>query len=76
MEACARGKKVCFWRVTELIATLMEAREDHQLMRLRGRLSKLDLLVLDELGYVPVSKVRTQLLFDIISTHMNPPASS
>jgi DNA replication protein DnaC len=68
MEACARGKKVRFWRVTELITTLMEAREDHQLMRLRGRLSKLDLLVLDELGYVPASKVGAELLFDIIST--------
>jgi len=68
MEACARGKKVRFWRVTELITTLMEAREDRQLMRLRGRLSKLDLLVLDELGYVPASKVGAELLFDIIST--------
>ena len=45
-----------------------EAREDRQLMRLRGRLSKLDLLVLDELGYVPASKVGAELLFDIIST--------
>jgi DNA replication protein DnaC len=50
MEACARGKKVRLFRVTELITTLMEAREDHQLLRLRARLSKLDLLVLDELG--------------------------
>ena len=57
MEACARGKRVRFWRVTELITTLMEAHEDRQLMRLRNRLSKLDLLVLDELGYVPASKV-------------------
>ena len=68
MEACARGKKVRFWRVTELITALMEAREDRQLMRLRGRLAKLDLLVLDELGYVPASKVGAELLFDIIST--------
>jgi len=68
MEACARGKKVRFWRVTELITTLMEAHEDRQLMRLRGRLSKLDLLVLDELGYVPASKVGAELLFDVIST--------
>jgi DNA replication protein DnaC len=68
MEACARGKRVRFWRVTELITALMEAREDHQLMRMRGRLSKLDLLVLDELGYVPASKVGAELLFDIIST--------
>ncbi len=68
MEGCARGKKVRFWRVTELITALMEAREDRQLMRMRGRLSKLDLLVLDELGYVPASKVGAELLFDIIST--------
>ena len=46
----------------------MEAREDRQLMRLRGRLAKLDLMVLDELGYVPASKVGAELLFDIIST--------
>jgi DNA replication protein DnaC len=37
-------------------------------MRLRSRLSKLDLLVLDELGYVPASKVGAELLFDVIST--------
>lgn len=68
MEACAQGKKVRFWRVTELITTLMEAHEDRQLMRLRNRISKLDLLVLDELGYVPASKVGAELLFDVIST--------
>ncbi len=67
MEACAKGKKVCFWRVTELVTTLLEAREERQLLRLRSRLSKLDLLVLDELGYVPATKVGAELLFDIIS---------
>jgi DNA replication protein DnaC len=68
MEACARGKKVRFFRITELITTLMEAREDHQLLRLRSRLSKLDLLILDELGYVPTSKAGAELFFDVIAT--------
>jgi DNA replication protein DnaC len=68
MEACGRGKHVRFWRVTELITTLMEAREERQLGRLKGRLSKLDLMVLDELGYVPASKVGAELLFDVIGT--------
>jgi DNA replication protein DnaC len=68
MEACARGKKVCFYRVTELVTTLMEAKDDHQLLRLRSRLSKLDLLVLDELGYVPTSKAGAELFFDVIAT--------
>lgn len=68
MAACGQGKKVQFWRVTELITTLMEAREERQLMRLRARMAKLDLLILDELGYVPASKVGAELLFDIVST--------
>lgn len=68
MAACGQGKKVRFWRVTELITALMEAREERQLARLRARLAKLDLLVLDELGYVPASKVGAELLFDVIST--------
>ena len=67
MEACGRGKKVRFWRVTELVTTLLEARDERQLLRLRTRLSKLDLLILDELGYVPATKVGAELLFDIIS---------
>jgi len=68
LAACARGKKVRFWRVTELITQLMEARDERTLTRLKGQLSKLDLLVLDELGYVPASKLGAELLFDVIST--------
>ena len=68
MEACARGKRVRFYRVTELATQLLEAREERQLTRLRSQLSKLDLLVLDELGYVPASQVGAELLFDVIST--------
>jgi len=68
MEACARGKRVRFFRVTEMATSLPEAREERQLTRLRSQLAKLDLLVLDELGYVPASQVGAELLFDVIST--------
>lgn len=68
MEACGRGKRVRFFRVTELITQLIEAREERQLARMRTQLSKLDLLVLDELGYVPATKIGAELLFDIVST--------
>lgn len=67
-EACCRGKRVAFWRVTELVTSLLEAREEKNLLRLRKQLSRLDLLVLDELGYVPASKAGAELLFDVIST--------
>ena len=66
--ACARGYRVRFFRVTELVTLLIEARDERALLGLRARLGKLDLLVLDELGYVPASKVGAELLFDVIST--------
>ncbi len=68
MAACAQGRKVRFFRVTELITLLLEAKEERQLLRLRHHLSKLDLLILDELGYVPASKAGAELLFDVIAT--------
>ncbi len=68
VEACARGKKVRFWRTTELITQLIEAREQRELLRMKNQLAKLDLLILDELGYVPASKLGAELLFDVIST--------
>ena len=68
MAACAQGRKVRFFRVTELITLLLEAKEERQLLRMRQQLGKLDLLVLDELGYVPASKAGAELLFDVIAT--------
>ncbi len=68
VEACGRGQRVRFYRVTELVTQLMEAREERQLGQLRSRLAKLDLLILDELGYVPASKAGAELLFDVIGT--------
>ena len=41
---------------------------ERELGRLKKQLSRLDLLVLDELGYVPASKLGAELLFDVIST--------
>jgi hypothetical protein len=64
-EACARGYKVRFYPATELVRTLIKARDERSFLRLK---TKLDLLVLDELGYVPASKVGAELLFDVIST--------
>jgi DNA replication protein DnaC len=61
MTACAQGTKVRFFRVTELITLLLEAKDERQLLRLRQQLAKLDLLILKELGYVPASKAGAEL---------------
>jgi DNA replication protein DnaC len=66
--ACQRGKKVRFFRVSALLTQLLEAREERALGRLRQQLARLELLVLDEFGYVPASQVAAELLFDVIST--------
>lgn len=68
VEACGRGKRVRFWKVTELVTHLIEAREERQLTRMKSQLAKLDLLVLDELGYVLTSKLGAERLFDVIIT--------
>ena len=68
IAACGQGKKVRFYRVTELITLLLEVKEERQLLRMRSQLAKLDLLILDELGYVPASTAGAELLFDVIAT--------
>ena len=68
VEACGRGKRVRFHKVIELVTQLIEAREERHLGRMKTQLSKLDLLILDELGYVPASKLGAELLFDVISS--------
>ena len=67
-QACAKGYRVRFYRTTELVTALIEARDERSFMRLKSQFVRLDLLVLDELGYVPASKVGAELLFDVIST--------
>jgi DNA replication protein DnaC len=54
--------------VTELITLLMEATEEKQLLRFRKQIRQLDLIFLDELGYVPTGKVGAELLFAVLST--------
>ena len=65
--ACSLGKKVRFFGVTDLVTQLVEAREDRTLQRMFTHLQKQNVIVLDELGYVPFSKAGAELLFEVIS---------
>jgi DNA replication protein DnaC len=64
--ACAQGNRVRFSTVTQLVTDLMESREDRQLKRLQKQLARQQVLILDELGYVPFSKAGAELLFDVV----------
>ena len=65
--ACAQGKKVRFWSCTALVTHMLELREQRELKRFLAQVGNHDLLILDELGYVPFSKAGAELLFDVVS---------
>lgn len=65
--ACAQGRRVRVFSVTGLVTQLLEQRETSNLQRLQKQLERYDLLVLDELGYVPFCKAGAELLFEVVS---------
>ena len=65
--ACAQGKRVRHWGATELVTHMLEMREARDLKRFLLQIGKHDLIVLDELGYVPFSKAGAELLFEVVS---------
>jgi DNA replication protein DnaC len=67
LSACAQGKKIRFHTATDLITQLLECRKEKRLQRLHKQLQRLDLLLIDELRYVPFSKAGAELLFEVIS---------
>ena len=67
VKACEMDKRVRFYTVTELVLKLAESRKNGTLERLITDLKRLDLLILDEWGYVPVDKEGSQLLFRVIA---------
>lgn len=66
-RACQEGYKVRFFTLADLIAQLSKAEREGQLESLLLSIGKLDLLILDEWGYVPVDRIGSQHLFRIIS---------
>ncbi|ADU94291.1 MULTISPECIES: IS21-like element helper ATPase IstB [Geobacillus] len=67
LKACERGHEVRFFRVADLVAQLEEALKDGILGRLKRQIDTCELLILDELGYVPFQKQGSELLFHIIA---------
>lgn len=65
--ACAQGRKVRFWTVTQLVRQLLESREERSLQKLLTQIERHHLLVLDELGYIPFTKAGAELLFEVVS---------
>jgi len=67
IEAIKRGHNVVFFRASDLVRALTEARDARILSRLQDKLRRASLLLLDELGFVPFEKAGGELLFDVLS---------
>ena len=67
VEACRQGYRVLFWTAAELVNSLVEAREERQLQRLLKRFDRFELVIVDELGYIPLSQEGAQLLFQVFA---------
>ena len=67
LSACQRGHRVRFTTAAALVSELIEARDDKHLLRFQKQLASYELLIVDELGYVPLSKSGAELLFETFS---------
>jgi DNA replication protein DnaC len=67
IRACGAHKRVLFRSVAELLDELVAATVDHTLGARLATLGRVDLLILDELGYLPMDPRRANLFFQLIS---------
>ena len=67
LAACQKGLSVGFVTAAALVHELMEARDERRLLRLQKQMVSHKLLIIDELGFVPLSKTGAELLFELIS---------
>ncbi len=67
LAACQRGMRVRFTTASALVHELIEARDEKRLLRFQKHLLRQDLLMVDELGLVPLSKTGAEMLFEVFS---------
>lgn len=67
VEATRRRHRVAFYRAADLVRSLLEARQERVFGRLQARMLRVDLLIIDEFGFVPFQREGGELLFNLLS---------
>src|SRR6266849_6736787 len=67
VEATKQKRRVLFTRAADLVRQLLEARDARELTRLQQRLRRVEVLIVDEVGFVPFERVGGELLFNLIT---------
>jgi DNA replication protein DnaC len=68
IEAARQRRRVVFWRAADLVLSLIEARDQKELSRTMRRLERIDLVILDEVGFVPFDRTGGELLFNVLAS--------
>ena len=66
-EACKRGYKVKFFTASKLVNTYIEARQERMILKLEKNIRNCDLIIIDELGYIPLDRMGAEYLFGFFS---------
>jgi len=66
-EACKRGFKVKFFTASQLVNTYIEARQERTILKLEKNIQRCDLIIIDELGYIPLDRIGAEHLFGFFS---------
>ncbi|MBR5207185.1 MAG: IS21-like element helper ATPase IstB [Erysipelotrichaceae bacterium] len=67
LKACANGKSVLFKNAASLSTELSEAKDNYALGKLEKKIQNVDLLIIDEMGYVSFDRFQSELLFKVIA---------
>jgi DNA replication protein DnaC len=67
LAACQKGHRVRFTTAAAMVHELMEAKDEKRLLRFQKQMASYELLIVDELGFVPLSKSGAELLFEVFS---------
>ena len=67
IKACMQGMNVKFYTAANLSNQLIEAQDNHRLIRLEKQIAKADLLIIDELSYLTFNRHQSGLLFKVVA---------
>jgi DNA replication protein DnaC len=67
IKACMQGMNVKFYTAANLSNQLIEAQDNHRLIRLEKQIAKADLLIIDELSYLTFNRHQSELLFKVVA---------
>lgn len=67
LRACTKDKRVRFYRCLDLANTLLESHRQGRLKKMMAQLGKAELLIIDELGFVPLHRDGAELLFNVVA---------